>query len=112
MSDTYCKIVLIYFFREIISQKKSSYTLSNRRWNFFGTDRDMYIHFGAADAKKKYDARKVAIQKHNVLKLESWFLILYTTKQRGRQGDLNFFCHFFVAVIIFFNRIFFPDDID
>ena len=45
--------------------------------------------------KKKYDARKVAIQKHNVLKLESWFLILYTTKQRGRQGDLNFFCYFF-----------------
>ena len=45
--------------------------------------------------KKKYDARKVAIQKHNVLKLESWFLTLYTTKQRGRQGDLNFFCYFF-----------------
>ena len=69
--------------------------MSDRRWIFFGTDRDMYIHFGAADAKKKYDARKVAIQKHNVLKLESWFLTLYTTKQRGRQGDLNFFCYFF-----------------
>ena len=80
---------------KLISRKKSSYTVG-QAVDFFGTDRDMYIHFGAADAKKKYDARKVAIQKHNVLKLESWFLTLYTTKQRGRQGDLNFFLLLFL----------------
>ena len=73
---------------KLISRKKFSTVLGI----YFGSD------FSISDRQmqKKYDARKVAIQKHNVLKLESLFLTIYNnTTRRGTQGDLNFFCHFF-----------------